>query len=161
MINYSAGDMFAAGHNVLVIPTNSGGVMGAGVAREAANRWPSIAAAERRKGRSGTLRIGALNWYAPGGGWSVVTLPTKVHWRDDSRLEYVDAGLLALAAAMYDATREYQSWNIGIPALGCGLGKLQWTDVHALYRRHIINPTITAAHSITFYLSANMKEYTP
>ncbi|RYD72987.1 MAG: hypothetical protein EOP55_17880 [Sphingobacteriales bacterium] len=55
----------------------------------------------------------------------MINFPTKVHWRDPSRYEYVEAGLEALAE--YLVSNDVR--RIAIPALGCGNGGLNWDRV--------------------------------
>lgn len=148
---YSRGDMFKGGHSLMVCPTNCIGVMGAGLALWFAQKYPLIAASQRKLGGQGQLAIGRLDWYAPAGGISVACLPTKVDWRDDSRLEYVDRGLAALVVRLMEATANYASYDVGVPALGCGWGKLNWSAVDRLLNYHLNQYDITSAHSITIY----------
>lgn len=63
----------------------------------------------------------------------VLNFPTKDHWRNPSRLEWVDNGLQVLAA-------EYCEWGItslALPALGCGNGGLEWSQVWPLIEQHL------------------------
>ena len=55
----------------------------------------------------------------------IINFPTKRHWRDKSRIEDIDSGLVALVAEI--SSRNIQS--IAIPPLGSGLGGLQWSKV--------------------------------
>jgi O-acetyl-ADP-ribose deacetylase (regulator of RNase III) len=124
------GSILDAQADAIVIPTNCHGVMGAGLALAAAQRWPEIARGYGSACRREPLTIGNL-W----GGWThefdqryIVCLPTKRHWRDPSRLDDVRAGLSALRA-LADGRR----WgSVAVPALGCGLGGLSWSDVRPL-----------------------------
>ncbi len=60
----------------------------------------------------------------------MLNFPTKAHWRSASRLADVVAGLVHLE-------RHHREWGIvslAVPALGCGLGGLEWRVVGpALY----------------------------
>jgi O-acetyl-ADP-ribose deacetylase (regulator of RNase III) len=55
----------------------------------------------------------------------IINFPTKRHWRDRSRMDDVDVGLIALV----EKVRSRQIRSIAVPALGCGLGGLAWEDV--------------------------------
>ena len=55
----------------------------------------------------------------------IVNFPTKRHWRDASRMEDLVRGLESLAELV--RTRDLRS--IALPALGCGLGGLDWSEV--------------------------------
>jgi hypothetical protein len=65
-------------------------------------------------------------FYSPERGQTIIGLPTKRDWRDNSRLEDVIAGLVELRKLLEDTP----SWgSIAIPPLGCGLGGLDWKVV--------------------------------
>ena len=55
----------------------------------------------------------------------IVNFPTKRHWRDKSRIEDIDSGLEALSQEI----KERNIRSIALPALGCGLGGLDWVVV--------------------------------
>jgi O-acetyl-ADP-ribose deacetylase (regulator of RNase III) len=55
----------------------------------------------------------------------IINFPTKRHWRGKSRIEDIDAGLVALA----EEIRSRNIRSIAIPAVGCGLGGLDWSEV--------------------------------
>src|SRR5512142_3073333 len=55
----------------------------------------------------------------------VINFPTKRHWRQPSKLEYIEAGLVDLVARV----RELGIRSIAVPPLGCGLA---WSDVKPL-----------------------------
>lgn len=57
-ISISNGDLFAPGFDAVVIPVNCVGAMGAGLAREAARRWPGVEAPYKAACSKG--------WMAPG-----------------------------------------------------------------------------------------------
>ena len=63
----------------------------------------------------------------------IINFPTKRHWRDKSRLEDIQAGLKSLAVAI----DKYKIKSIAIPALGCGLGGLDWRHVQSLIMREL------------------------
>lgn len=50
------------------------------------------------------------------------------HWKDASKLIYVSDGL----DAMIEAIREHDITSVALPALGCGLGGLNWSVVKEL-----------------------------
>ena len=58
----------------------------------------------------------------------IVNFPTKGHWREPSRIEFVRDGLVDLVAQI----QNLQIQSIAIPALGCGNGGLDWSDVRPL-----------------------------
>jgi O-acetyl-ADP-ribose deacetylase (regulator of RNase III) len=61
----------------------------------------------------------------------VINFPTKRHWRGNSRIEDIDAGLAALVADV----RRLGIKSIAVPPLGCGLGGLDWSQVRPRIER--------------------------
>lgn len=55
----------------------------------------------------------------------IINFPTKRHWREDSRMADIEAGL----AALVQTIREHDIQSIAIPPLGCSLGGLLWQEV--------------------------------
>ena len=68
---------------------------------------------------------GEKNW--------TLNFPTKIHWRNPSKLEWVEAGLDKFQSG-YErlGIRE-----ISFPRLGCGNGGLSWDDVRPLMERYL------------------------
>jgi O-acetyl-ADP-ribose deacetylase (regulator of RNase III) len=130
VIEDAAGDLFAASVDALVNPVNTVGVMGKGLARAFAQRFPDNLDAYRRACRAGEVRIGHVLVVdrAPALPRWILNLPTKRHWRARSRLDDVRAGLVDLVRCV----REHDITSLAIPALGCGLGALDWCDVRPL-----------------------------
>jgi O-acetyl-ADP-ribose deacetylase (regulator of RNase III) len=55
----------------------------------------------------------------------IINFPTKRHWKGKSRVEDIEAGLIALA----DEITSRGIKSVAIPPLGAGLGGLDWDDV--------------------------------
>ena len=134
MIEYKAGDLLAERTEALVNTVNCVGIMGRGIALEFKRVWPenfmAYAAACRRHevqpGRMFVFENRALT-----GPRYIVNFPTKRHWRGKSRIEDIEAGLSALA----EEIRQRGIRSIAIPALGAGLGGLDWADVRPRIER--------------------------
>lgn len=127
MINLISGDMFMLPFDILINPVNCVGVMGSGLALEFKRRYPQMFSAYKYECLMGKLKPGKLYiWETPQ--CRIINLPTKNHWRDPSTYTYIKDGLKAL--------REYlmrQGYvTVAIPALGCGLGGLEWPKVYDL-----------------------------
>jgi O-acetyl-ADP-ribose deacetylase (regulator of RNase III) len=58
----------------------------------------------------------------------IINFPTKQHWKANSKIEDVEAGLRALRREVERLGIE----SIALPPLGCGLGGLRWKDVSLL-----------------------------
>ncbi len=119
-------NIFKVGADVLVNPVNCVGVAGAGLALEFRERFPREHAIYQDACHRGILRLGAplavhTAIESPG---IIVYFPTKGHWRAPSQIEHIQTGLHALVDML--ATVPPHIRSIAIPALGCGLGGLDW-----------------------------------
>lgn len=115
----------------IVNPVNCVGVMGGGLARAFAKQFPLMENDYKAHCHNGTLRPGRMHVYAPNYVESykfILNLPTKDHWRDPSKIEYVQKGLIALLSHV----TLLRIKSVAIPALGCGLGGLDWDEVKPL-----------------------------
>ena len=63
----------------------------------------------------------------------VINLPTKNHYANPSRLEWIDGGLQRIRTLI----DEYGISSLAMPAPGCGNGGLDWTQVKPLIERHL------------------------
>lgn len=131
MVIVKRGDIWAAEPHVdvMVNPTNGVGPMGKGLAKQFAQRWPLLEPTYKLICKDRPLKIGEFAvWRPVKDPIDVVNFVTKAHWRDNgSDLEAVAGGLKVLASV----TPKYGWRRMAMPALGCGLARLNWEDVHA------------------------------
>jgi O-acetyl-ADP-ribose deacetylase (regulator of RNase III) len=128
MVEYKKGDILKENTEALVNTVNCVGIMGRGIALQFKNAYPenfkSYAAAckrnEVRPGRMFVFETGQLT-----NPRYIINFPTKRHWHGKSRIEDLEAGLVALA----EVIRSRNIRSIAIPPLGSGLGGLNWSDV--------------------------------
>ena len=132
MLKFTRGNLFESEAQTLVNTVNIVGVMGKGIALEFKKRYPGMFEEYRQRCNDGRLGIGKLHLYKTGGHW-ILNLPTKRHYRGKSRLEYVEAGL----GTLRDNYAECGITSIAMPALGCGLGGLNWGEVRALIEEYL------------------------
>jgi O-acetyl-ADP-ribose deacetylase (regulator of RNase III) len=133
MIEPASGDLLAADADALVNPVNCVGVMGKGLAAHFKAAYPAnfrayAAACKRDELAPGRMLVVETGTTKPR--W-IVNFPTKRHWRGKSRLEDIDAGLVALVADV----RRLGITSIAIPPIGCGLGGLNWADIRPRIER--------------------------
>jgi O-acetyl-ADP-ribose deacetylase (regulator of RNase III) len=136
MIESGSGDLLDADVEALVNTVNTVGVMGKGLALQFKRRFPANFATYAAACRRGEVEIGRMlvvETEEPTGPRYIINFPTKKHWRDPSRLEYVTAGLSALV----DEVRARGIRSIAVPPLGCGNGGLAWSDVEPLIERAV------------------------
>lgn len=140
------GDMFFSSAQTLTISVNTVGVMGKGLASRTRYQFPDVFVEYQDLCRKKTLKMGkpylikreksidellayqqenltVKNNYK----WFLL-FPTKSHWKNRSDFEGIKKGLFYMK-------ENYKKWgikSIALPALGCGLGKLDWKDVGPL-----------------------------
>ncbi|HYW05948.1 MAG TPA: macro domain-containing protein [Longimicrobium sp.] len=130
MIRYTQGNLLDASAEALVNTVNEVGVMGKGVALMFRERFPENARVYVEASKAGQVRVGRV-LVTPAGElfpkW-IVHFPTKKHWRNPSRLEWVRDGLDDLVRV----AREMGIGSIALPPLGCGNGGLDWQQVRPM-----------------------------
>lgn len=124
MITITKGDMFAEPHELLVNPVNCVGVMGAGLAAVFRRRYPKAHEDYVEACKEGKVQVGTM-FLTSSDSQVIAHFPTKDHYRNPSELSYVVDGMRDLRRILH--THAYKS--CAIPALGCGLGGLAWSDV--------------------------------
>ena len=134
MITYLKGDIFSSPAQVLVNTVNTVGVMGKGVALEFKKRYPEMFSAYERVCKAKQLEIGKLFLWKGPEKW-VLMFPTKVHWRNPSKIEYIEAGLQKFSATYADKGIT----SAAFPRLGCGNGGLDWKQVQPLMEQYLKN----------------------
>ena len=144
VVEHSGADIFASRAKVLVNPVNTVGIMGAGLAKQFATRFPQALHAYRRACAHRLVRPGTcLYWRNPDRhAQDVLMFATKDHWRDPSLLEYIESGLPRLV----DQLNRHDAPSVAIPALGCGLGGLLWQDVRPLLHSAALELPRTELH---------------
>ena len=128
MIEFKTGDILTEDAEALVNTVNCVGSMGRGIALQFKNSFPDnfksyVAACKRKDVQPGRMFVFETGQLA--NPRYIINFPTKRHWRGKSRMEDIDAGLVALA----EEIRSYNIQSIAIPPLGSGLGGLDWFDV--------------------------------
>ncbi len=135
MINYVVGDLFTSPAKVLVNTVNTVGVMGKGIARDFKRCYPEMFEEYQYYCESGLFDIGKLWLYKTPHKW-ILNFPTKKHWRNKSKIEYIQAGLTKFADT-YDAKG---LTSISFPMLGCGNGELDWAHEVRPLMEEILKP---------------------
>jgi O-acetyl-ADP-ribose deacetylase (regulator of RNase III) len=153
------GDMFFSNMQTLTISVNIVGIMGKGLASRAKYQFPDVYVVYQDACRKKWLKMGKPYLYKreasfddelidePGTNaklngvkWFLL-FPTKRHWRENSDLSGIDEGL-RWVAVNYKAEGIK---SIALPALGCGLGKLDWRDVGPVMCRNLVKIGIPVA----------------
>lgn len=145
------GDMFFSRAQTLTVSVNTVGIMGKGVASRAKYQFPDVYVHYQDLCRRRQLRMGKPVLYkreksfdfeladepaslenANSETWFLL-FPTKTHWREMADVKGIEQGLQWIL-------ENYQKEGIkslALPALGCGLGRLEWKEVGPLLCRYL------------------------
>ena len=135
MILWKSGDLFMSTCGTLGCPVNTKSVMGAGLAKEFARRFPGLEAAYKKACRSGALGVGTPWLWSPDGAepTKVLCIATKDHWKQPSEYLYIEQAAEWIAKNHEAAGIK----ELALPALGCGLGGLEWHRVKGILERYL------------------------
>lgn len=131
------GNIFASKCQTLVNTVNCDGVMGAGIALEFKLRMPAMFDRYVELCRRRLVAVGNLWLYKPPADhrdkrW-VLNFPTKRHWRDPSKVEYLEAGLDKFVSTY----KEKNIQSIAFPVLGAKNGGLEEDESLRIMERHL------------------------
>ncbi|MEH2398865.1 DarT ssDNA thymidine ADP-ribosyltransferase family protein [Nostoc sp.] len=153
------GDMFFSNMQTLTISVNLQGIMGKGLASRAKYQFPDVYVVYQDACRNQQLTAtkpylykreasldqeladlslplvssNAVKWF--------LSFATKRQWRENSRLEDIEGGLDWVRKNCHDIGIQ----SLAMPALGCGLGNLNWAEVGPLMCRYLHNIGIQVA----------------
>ena len=143
--------MFFSMAQTLTITVNTVGVMGKGLASRAKYQFPDVYVFYQDLCRRNILQMGKPYVYKregfldselaydpytlphPNSNKWFLLFPTKSHWREDSDIKGIERGL-QWVLANYKAQGVK---SLAVPALGCGLGRLQWWEVGPLMCKYL------------------------
>lgn|SRR5487761_88742 len=145
------GDMFFSRMQTLTVSVNVVGVMGKGLASRAKYQFPDAYVKYQDVCRSKALTMGSPYLYKRESSldyeladdpssiqnevdqtW-LLFFATKKHWRYKADINAIEKGLKWII----DQYRSYGIKSLAIPALGCGLGGLNWRDVGPLMCKYL------------------------
>lgn len=137
MIQFTTGDMLQSGAEALVNTVNTVGVMGKGIALQFKEAFPAnykayVNACKNKELTPGEL-LSVRDTNLIYGDKLIINFPTKVHWRQPSKYEYIESGLRALRELIKNKNIK----SIAIPPLGCGNGGLDWNKVKPMMEKHL------------------------
>lgn len=153
------GDMFFSNMQTLTISVNLQGVMGKGLASRAKYQFPDVYVVYQDACRNKQLTAtkpylyrreasleqeladlslpiatpNAVKWF--------LFFATKRKWRENSRLEDIEDGLNWVKNNCHEVGIQ----SLAMPALGCGLGNLNWADVGPLMCQYLHDIGISVA----------------
>jgi O-acetyl-ADP-ribose deacetylase (regulator of RNase III) len=135
VVHLATGNMFDIEGAAYVNPVNCLGHPGKGLAYIFAKKYPASTQRYKTAAVRGGIRTGRvyIDDRKINGEPTIIYFPTKGDWHDKSRLEYIDLGLLDLKAKLTEDPIPL----IAMPALGCGLGELNFKDIEGLITYHM------------------------
>jgi len=150
-LSVAEGDMFFSKMQTLTVSVNVVGIMGAGLASRAKYQFPDVYVYYQDLCREKKLQMGKPQLYkreasfeheladdsaslsnADIAKWFLL-FPTKQHWKNRADIKGIEEGLQWIVS-------NYKKENIkslAIPALGCGLGRLEWREVGPLMCKYL------------------------
>lgn len=136
MIKYTQGNLLESDAEALVNTVNTVGVIGKGIAlmfkeRFALNMEQYARACKDKQVQTGKMFITKTDELM-GPRW-IVNFPTKRHWRNPSKMEWITEGLVDLKEFIIRENIR----SIAIPPLGAGNGGLNWQLVKAEVEREL------------------------
>jgi O-acetyl-ADP-ribose deacetylase (regulator of RNase III) len=112
----------------LVNPINTVGKMGRGIALEFKTRFPLMFRDYVSKCNSRSVVVGKPYIFCN----KIVMFPTKDHYMNPSKEEWISEGIDHLFNIILGMKREERPKSIAFPALGCGTGGLSWDVVRPI-----------------------------
>lgn len=116
------GDVFAGGVDLIVVPVNCVGAMGAGIALYVKKRFPETYRSYKHACDRGDFKPGMTYEIGDISGARFIFFPTKRHWKDRSRLSDVEDALDYLVKRGHI----YEGLIMAFPPIGCGYGGLDY-----------------------------------
>lgn len=135
MIKYTIGNIITSETEAVVNTVNTQGVMGKGIALSFKEAFPMNFKIYKEACKEDTIDIGKLLLTETGSLYPkyIINFPTKKHWRNSSKYEYIEAGLKDLIRII----QEKNIKSISIPPLGAGNGHLIWNKVKDLINKYL------------------------
>lgn len=132
MITFTTGNLLESDAEALVNTVNTVGVMGKGIALMFKEHFPENFRAYASASKRGEIKVGSIfateRADITGGPRWIINFPTKQHWRNPSREDWVRDGLEDLVRFI----KENGIRSIALPPLGAGNGGLDWQRVRPL-----------------------------
>jgi O-acetyl-ADP-ribose deacetylase (regulator of RNase III) len=130
MIKFTQGDLLNSDAEAIVNTVNSVGIMGRGIALQFKQMYPENFKAYAAACAAGEVVPGRMFVFETGEMTNpkyIINFPTKKHWRGNSKLEDIEAGLVALRQEI----QHRRIRSVALPPLGTGLGGLPWPAVRS------------------------------
>lgn len=131
MIEFKVGDILNADVEAIVNTVNCVGIMGKGIALQFKMKYPENYNYYKKTFNQGRMMIGKMLVFETNLNHNpkfIINFPTKRHWKGKSSLQDIKKGLDSLIVEI----KRLKIKSIAIPALGSGLGGLNWNEVKSI-----------------------------
>lgn len=139
MIEYLETSVFNTDAQTIVNTVNCTGVMGAGLALEFKLRFPEMYRNYVHRCTEKEVKIGRPYLYRNYGTPWIMNFPTKIHWRNPSKIEWIQSGLEYFVKYWERAAIE----SIAFPKLGSDRGGLDWFTVRRIMEEYLNDLSLT------------------
>ena len=139
MITPIKGNIFNANTNAIVNTVNCVGVMGKGIALEFKARYPNMFKDYVVACKNSEVKIGKMwIWNNTATPKYIINFPTKEHWQNHSRIEWISSGLDNLK----ECVQQLNISSLSLPPLGCGNGGLDFNVIKQIIEGKLNDLTI-------------------
>lgn len=120
-------DIFKLNSDAIIVPVNTVGIMGAGLAKVFREKYPEAFDRYRQFCKTDLSKLDEFRYFPQYHKW-VYYFVTKHHWKNPSKLEYVEESLIKMRDWLdtYILGDTGKPFVIAVPKVGCGLGGLNW-----------------------------------
>lgn len=128
MIFIKKGNLLQDEAEALINTVNCVGIMGKGIALQFKQAYPEVFKEYEKACRREEVQPGKMHFVETKSLFNpkyIINFPTKRHWKNKSRMEDIESGLVDLVKVI----KELNIKSIAVPPLGCGNGGLKWADV--------------------------------
>jgi O-acetyl-ADP-ribose deacetylase (regulator of RNase III) len=109
--------------------------MGAGLALECKLRYPEMYIDYVQRCQAGRVKVGYPYIYKGYRSPWIINFPTKQHWKNPSRVEWIESGL----SFFLQQYKHEKIKSIAFPKLGCDRGGLSWNNIKIIMESKLNN----------------------
>ena len=130
-IKFTSGDLLADEElEAVAHGCNCVGLMGAGIAKSIAERYPKMYEEYRDLCKQKKFNLGDIFVWRSDNGKYVFNLATQSHTGPNAKYTAIQKSI----RKMLDYASQHNIINIGVPRIGCGIGGLNWNMVSTILK---------------------------
>ena len=140
MITYRQGNLLESGLDAIAHGCNCEGIMNAGIARDLKNKFPQMYREYNSLCSAHLAKPGEYHIYSSQNSPHIINLFTQKTIEEGAKIEYIEDSLALLASKLPELkNKDVDIKSLGMPRLGCGLGRLNWSQVRPVIERNLGN----------------------